>query len=107
MDFRTGHSHARVIRSACRIAVQRRMATRRKDASDFCRRPKTRVIAIPISLATRYPQCFAAGFSFRSIQPALVDLSELGRDSAPQFARVIDWRICGEQDANAEEQSHV
>src|SRR5690242_13699791 len=98
MEFRTGLSLATLSGLAlkrqrrCRAFTSRREAPLRLEASDFCRRPKTRVIAIPISQATRSPQLFAAGFTLKKTQSVQQGICR--SNSAENLGKPIDWRIC-------------
>jgi len=91
--------------SAVRLKRQALGGQQRRKSIDssvphyFCRRLKARVIAIPNSTAARFPKFLAAGFILNPRQSLSRDDSSL----SASHGQSIDWRICGDQDANAEE----
>jgi hypothetical protein len=69
----------------------------------FCRRAKIRVTAHPTLRAARCPSLFPAGLELTGPQKPLRSAERPRPHHSAKSHQALDWRICGEQDAQPEE----
>jgi hypothetical protein len=100
---------ARSPRRGIRVARQRRIKICFDKADYLCRPVKIRVVATPTNpMAPRKLQAFPAGIPLNETLEVLIVMELPGPSSLPasDVREPIDWRICGEQDAEPESQSN-